>query len=1117
MGGGKTVHVHKLIKDFVSIGTKDIILIVPEQYSFSSERSMLDLLGERNADKAEVLSFTRIAENFFEKSGGEKKKNITDGGRAVLMSLALESVSDKLEIFNRGGDLLITEMLKISSEFKQCAITQTDIGVAADKMDDGFLKSKTKEISLVLSAYDALLAQSFADDKDLLTELYEALGETEYFKNKVVVIDSFKGFTEQEYKIIERILVQSKVTYITLCMDKLFPLDDETSVFAFVKRTAKRLLECAERHNVKVAKPQMLSGINKFCNFPPDFIRYKSQAIAALEKGLYNPSAEIYTEPTEDITICSATDRAAECAFVAQTVKRLIREDGLRCRDIAVIARDIDSYEAPLKTALKKCGVSVFEDKRQPIVTQPLICFVRSAIDVAANGFTFNSVMSCLKTGLTNFNIEEISELENYSVMWQINGKKWLSDFTWHPNGYGTEMTDEDAKKLASINELRKKAVELLERLRADLRDTNGKTAAKSVYMFLDRGNVREHLKQLAISLLDIGETDLATEQERVWDCMMSILDELAETLGDYHVTAKRFGELLNTMISVQSLGSIPQGPDEIAIGGADRIRTTSPRVAFVVGVNDGVFPMSPISGGMFTDKDRKKLQELGLKVADTCKYQIMQERFIAYTALCSASERLFITYPLKSASGEELAQSGLVSQVMRMFPACAVYDASDVQDIDRVEGMQPAFELLCERSCNGGEMYASLYEYFGKSREYSGKLNALEHTIKNLPLRIADKKTAEDLFGKNLYLSASVLESYYKCPFSYFCKYGLRARPVKPAEFDALQHGTAVHNVLEILLRKYGVDGLTALEEAERKKAIKDILDAYLEEKLGGADKPRRFTYLYNRLTDTLNEVVTRLLAEFAQSDFEPVDFELKIDEDGAIKPYTVTTDSGKTVRIRGSIDRVDKMEIDGRAYIRVVDYKSGGKDFRLSDVMNGLNMQMLVYLFAVWQNGGGRYGEVIPSGVLYMSANAPTLPGKRDLSAEEIGKEKIKTCKVTGMVLNDAVVISGMEKGGNGLFIPVREKKDGFSGNLISFEQLGKLRTEVDRAIAGMAEALHDGRIEVFPVSSKSYEKTCEYCEYATACGHEANSPVHKLVDLKHEESLKILDGDGGDGNGG
>lgn len=1105
VGSGKTTHVHKLIEDYIKDGLSDIVLIVPEQFSFATEKAMLNRLDSSDANKVEVLSFTRLADSVFREYGGKNKRQISAVGRVILMSLALESVKDKLELYGNHADrpALINEMLGISSEFKQCAVSHDKLFEATQNIADCLLRKKMKDISLILYAYNALAQQSNIDDGDTLDDLYASLGENKFFEKKIVVIDGFKGFTQQELKIIERILSQTMVTYITLCMDNLYPLSEDAGVFTHVKRTAIKLIEMSKKLNIKLAKPLYLSGESKFCNFPPKFKRYESEALGALEAELFSAQAGIYEKHTDDITICSAADIPAECAYVAAQIKKLMREKSIRCREIAVIARNSEKYEAPLKSALKKCGIPVFEDKREPITVQPLISCVCSAVDIAAHGFSSDAIFSYLKSGLGVLSVEEAAELENYCIMWKIDWDRWLSVWDKNPEGYGAALNAREAQALEGLNRLRERVISPLLTLKNKLADANGVLAAKAVYEFLIQTSAPEKLRDLAIRFEDSGENALALEQERLWDLLMDILDEIAVTLGNRKISATRFFELFRLIIKSQTLGNIPQGIDEITFGSADRIRTASTKAVFVIGVNDGLFPLSPISKGILNDYERKEMIKLGITVSEPYEYKVYEERFIAYTSLCCASHKLFVTYPRKDVAGASLAPSELIFRISRRFPNCSMVDTECLDETELIEGVRPAFELMCLKSRESGELYYTLREYFSRRNDYAGKLAALERVKEGNSFHIKDKKLSEKLFGENMYLSASKAEKYYQCPFQYFCKYGIGAKPRNIAEFDPMQKGTTIHFVLEAVLSTYSIEEFSSFDENKRKAIIKDILDKYLEEKLGGADKPKRFTYLYNRLVIELNEVFSRMIAESFVSSFRPVDFELKIDNDGKIMPYEIKLSDGKVLKIKGYVDRVDKMELDGKSYIRIIDYKLS-KGFKLSDVFSGINMQMLIYLFSIWQNGGSYYGEIVPSGILYYSANAPVAnKNNREVTDEEILKAKLKKSKMKGLILNDSVVITGMDSTGEGVFIPANISKSSVGGNIISLEQLGKLKNKVDNLLKEMALSLKDGIIDAVPISN-----ACDYCDYKSVCGWEKGMALRDVPSFNHKESLAILD---------
>ncbi len=1108
-GGGKTTHIMNLINQFSAGGHKKITMIVPEQFSFMTEKIMLEKIGTKAMADVDVLSFTSLGERLVGRPALHERRRLDDPARAVLMSMALESVRDKLALYGKhtASRSVISEFVTLSSEFKQSAVSSDAVRLALAQSEDGLLKMKLGDITTVLDAYDAMIAGSYFNPDDLLTELYDILPDCDYFRNRLVFIDAFRGFTAQEYKIIERMLTKSQAVYVTLCTDNLDNMGDETDLFAHTKRTARKLIDIAKKNSVAVAKPQYLSMRNKFNNFPPDFKRFSSPELAALEKELFSLTPNVYEEKCDNITLCKAADIYSECEYIACTAKKLIRENGYRCRDIAVIARDSSAYESPLRSALKKCDIPVFEDSRQPVDVSPVVALVESAIDIASNGFGTESLMRYLKTGLSGFTTEEISAVENYTYLWTVNGSQWVRDWTQNPAGFGEEAGEEEKAELEHLNSIRRRIVAPLYDLKEKLADATGETAAEAAYSFLEKINAPENIRTLAKSLALKGETGLALELERLWNVVIDMLENIETLARGRHITAREFADMFELMLGVQTVGSLPQGLDEITIGSADRIRTVAPKIVFIAGANSGVFPAVPSSGSALTDKDRRKMSELGIELSDFGEYKLAEEKLIAYNAFCCASDMLFVCCPERNAKGEQLNPSELYTKIKTLFPECKETIAEEEDGLYYVEGKELAFEQLAKNRLNGNSLYASLCEYFGNDKEYSGKISALDRASGSRDFKIEKPEVAEALFGKNMYISASRVESFYKCPFSYFCRYGIKAMPRKVAELDPMQRGNIIHYALEKLLTDFDRDTLTAMSFEDIHSYIRPLLTEYLNTKLDGKNRNERFIYLFNKLIYSVCDVAQRLIKELSQSSFTPSDFELKIGNDGEIPAYEVRTENGKII-ISGAIDRVDEAVINGEKYIRIVDYKSSGKDFRLSDVVQGLNMQMLIYLFTLWQNGKGKYGEFTPAGVLYYPANSPLVSVKRGSTDEEIDAERQKKCTMTGIVLDNSEVIKAMDSTESGTYIPVKYKSGEFVGSLIGLSQLEKLKEKADAVLTEMADALRLGNIEAVPSFGESYPHVCDYCDYKAVCSYEDNIPQRVLFDDDLKTVLENLE---------
>ncbi|MBW7573561.1 PD-(D/E)XK nuclease family protein [Caproiciproducens sp. AGMB10547] len=1098
-GSGKTELLRTELKTMAQAAQKKIMLIVPEQSSFENERAMLRLLGAKDVQRISVTSFSRLADLVFRRYGGGAGRRLDDGGRSIFMSLALEQVKDQLSFYRKNAESteLVGLMISASTELKMCDVTPLDIERAAGDMPQSTLRQKMTELSLILSAYDALVAQSFVDPLDDLTRLKNTLQEHHFFSEYTVALDSFQSFTVQEYHIISLILSQADDLSITLCTDQLDDPEHGMGLFSLVRRTGKNLMQLARRNDVKIASPVVLAG----------GARFQSKTLAGIEAGVFRCGhAAQECENDGDVVLYEANNLYDESAFVAATIRRLVMEKGFRYRDFAIITRSTDRYRGVLDLALERWEIPYFMDRPQAIDAEPLMRLVLSAFKTVQSGFSSDSVFSYLKTGLTALRTDEISQLENYVFVWGIEGKQWKEDWTEHPRGFAETMTDSDLQRLTEINESRKAVMKPLLRFSSKLRDTDGEGMAAAVYELLQDVGAAEHLKNLAQHLAECGEPELADRQLRLWDLLMTILDQTALVLQKNPVTAARYAELLRLVILANRMASIPQGLDEVTVGAADRTRTGAPKVVFLMGTVQGEFPLSPGGDCVFSDGERRELIRLGLPLNDTLEGTAVQERFLAYAAMSAASEKLYITYPLTGPAGEPNTPSSIPNEVCSVLKNTSVINELILPQTYFANAKEPAFELMAQQWKHNTVLSATLKDLFGK-RGCEHRLSAIDRAAQNRPAVFASSEKAKALFGENLHVSATQIEKFYLCRFQYFCRFGLNAKERRAAELDALEYGSLMHFLLEKLFRDAGSAAILQMSPEELKKEILRLLNLYVETKMGGAqNKSPRFVYLFLRLADSAQIIASHIAKELAQSEFHPVDFELAIGADG-IPPLCIPLPDGGQVEIDGKIDRVDLLDRDGISFVRVIDYKTGHKEFKLSDILYGVNMQMLIYLAALLENGGDRYGEVRPAGVLYMPANRPAVSASRSTDAEKIEQEAAKKLRMDGLVLDDPAMITAMEHSGQGNYLPVA-LKDGVPAkrdHVVSSGELASVMKHIKELVGAMAKELHGGDVSAVPLSG-TYD-ACAWCPYASVCGHERDDPTREMQQWDRDEVIKEL----------
>jgi len=1068
-GSGKTEYLRQLLAGHSGKGK--LIMLVPEQYSFETEKAMLRLCGTKQANGIQVYSFTRLAEAVFRREGGAAGRRLSDGGRRILMSSALMACEDQLEVYlNAAKSGRVTDlMLTAVNEMKMCGISPEQLSETARKLGNTGLSKKLSEIALLYGAFEALVEASYLDSRDDLTRLAEALRASEFFRGCTVAVDSFEGFTAQEMAVLTEILHKAEHVAVALCTDGRD--QGGTGLFALVERTRLRLLRAAEENGVAVLPPVELTSAPRFQN----------ENLKLLETQLFSGEELLPSPDHEGIEIFEARDPYEEAEFVAATIRRLVQEKGWRYRDFSIICRTPEHYYGSLDVALKKRRIPCFVSEPARVDAEPVMRFSLEAFEAVRSGFSTDSLLEMLKTGVSGFTTEEISDLENYAFLWKINGSDWRAEFVRHPRGFGQKLTEEDSLALERLNGLREKLIGPLLRFSAATRDASGAEISQAVYDLLAAYGMEENLPAYCRTLEEAGEDGLAAKQLRVWELLMELLDQLHSILGDRKTPRDRYFRLLKEVVSAEDVSEIPQTVDEVIFGTAEQVRQSSPKAAFLIGCSQGDFPLTPKASGVFSDAERRALIALELPLGDPLEQKAIEERYLAYSVACLPSERLTLCWP-RTSGGEEKEPGELVSAVGEIFPT--LEPLRGLPDKYFANSEEAAFSRMAARFTENTEEAAALRLLFQGNDAYEGRLAALERAAGRKPAELADKSLAQRVFGKDMFLSPTQIEVFHSCPFKYFCRYGIKARERRPAEVDVMQYGTLMHYLFEQVFQQGG-ETLKQSTEEELLSWVRRLILEYAGENMGGLELlSSREKYRLDRMARSACKLIRHVEEELAQSRFQPKYFELGLGDDREYPPLRVETGDGGVVTVGGTIDRADAVVLeDGKEYVRVIDYKTGKKVFRLADVLYGLNMQMLVYLAALVESG-----KELPAGILYMPAAEPSVSVERGADEEKIKKEVDKQLRMSGLVLDNNEIIQAMEASARGKFIPASLNKDGTPGRFSSVlgeEELRQVLNYSKRLIASMGRKLTEGCVEASPAMVN--QNSCRYCPYGAVCGQE------------------------------
>lgn len=1080
-GSGKSTEALRIAGELAD-GNLPIMLIVPDQSTFECEKTLLDVFGAKKAEKVLVFGFSRLCKYVFELTGNSADNVIDEGTRAVVMSLALEELTEKLSLLSsKGNKSLVDVMLQTVSDLKKSSVTSNELRGASKLVEDETLKTKLNETALISDTFDALVSQSYIDPMDDLTRLNDILLKNNVLKDYTIIFDGFSGFTMQQLNVVRNLMRDCTATYFTLTLDPL--TDGSEEVFTTSQQTYKILKEYAKRDGVDIKVPIKLTDLHRF----------KNAELALLEQNIFRTHIEPLEIVPENICVYNAVDMYDECEYVARKIKHLVIEKGYLYSDISVICHDTEPYKGILSEILEKYEIPYFSDEHADIDVKPVIRLMNSIFRCLIYDFDREDVLALLKSGLTEFSVEEISLFENYLFVWNVSGSAFKNEFVQNPKGYSEKFSDYDKDVLAKVENLRKSIVEPLTAFKENAKDKNGLEISKLFYTLLEELKVPDALRRMYAEFEKSDDKAVGAEQIRIWNMFMSVLDKTAAVIGTKTMTIKRYYELLSLQISAMQLSDIPRTIDCVTITTAQRVRISKQKASFLIGCVDGIFPAIPHTSGIFSPFELKMLAMNEIELGDDFAALNNLETFMAYSCMTSASEYISVSFYSSDITGTSYQPSEIVLQCTKVFKNICVNDKMDFDSKkESMYALRPAFDTIAEMIGKGKKVPDSLLKIFSENPEYSAKLDSLINAKNKVPLKIFDKKNAEKLFGENLNISASQLEKFNLCRFSYFCNYGLNVRERLKAEINPMQYGTLVHYLLERFFSEYSKEQYSSMSDDELFEIVNTYLLEYSVSYFGEEQtKSNSFKYRLKTILDNVIYLMKHIMLELSQSEFFVADCELKIGED--IPSYTITLPDGHKIAVCGSVDRVDIMQRNGVTYLRVIDYKTGTKQFKLSDILYGINLQMLLYLHSIESSDSDKYGKVTPAGILYMPATVPYISADSLKSIEKLPDELNKNLKMNGLLLKDTEIIHGMDKTDAATYIPVKIKagEPVSATSLATLEEFGKIFKKVDMLIAEMGKNIYDGNIEAKPL--KGGHDSCEYCPYDSVCAYRQSSPIN------------------------
>ena len=1074
----KTAHITAKAVELSRSG-KDSVIIVPEQFTFETEKRLIQNKANGPAVmlNTTVLSFNRLFDEVGRHSGGISGELLSDAQKIIFMHRALNRLSGKLLVWNNYVKSIsfAKSMLDTIGEFKINAISVEDLREKTEAITSPLLKNKLLDIAAIYEEYDNFLKEKFLDPADKLTKLSLNLEKYHYFDGKSVFIDSFKDFTGQQFKILGQILEQAEDVYIYLTYNPA--KDREYGLFSNVGKNIVKIRELAHNRKVPILSDEMLEDSE-----------FENEDLINLEKLISGEKIE--TSTNESVFVNSFSSVYDEAEFTAYKIRNLVATKNYRYNDFVIVARDADSYTEAVVSACKKNDVPLFYDNRLPLNSFPISVAVDSLFN--ALSLSTESILRFHKTGLSTLTFDEITKLENYLYIWKIDREDWLKEWDMNPAGFRQgKLNKSQLEELKVLNQLRIKAIEPILSFKKNAGDS-AYSIAKAVFSVCDNPLFKSALSTLRQRLNDQSIISSDNLLEQSYEAYIEVLDSIVTCFSKNTVSVSEFYEALTLAVSLSTVGVIPQHLDEVTFGSADRIRTSQPKIVFVLGANLGVFPPVVSSKGILSVRERKELIDAKLTISDNAVALAIDEEFLVYSNLCCATDMVFISYSQQSVSGEKLEPASFIENISKSFKI----PHEKVKNCDFIHNPQTekaAFSSYCKLQ-NTNEALADLIKSALEKTEFNGKISSIDTAFDNNG-KIIEKETAAALYGDKLTISPTTLDTFSHCPFSFFCQFGLNVKTAEAVEFNVMQKGLIVHYVLErfvtenkgnfktlsyndcdLLTEQYFNEYINSLHGY---RTVEDILDKFI----------------LQRLLRSAKEVVRHVKSELSQSEFSPFACEVKIGTKYDQIKATLHLENGADISLKGSIDRVDICD----DYIRIIDYKTGSKTFNLNDILYGINLQMLVYLYALIRGENSPIKDLKPAAILYQ-------PSSRSIDDKGLA--------MNGLVTDDVSVVRKMENDMGGIFIPKAQltKSGTISGVYKSFvnsEVFEQIFDIIEKLIKRAGERILNGDIRVLPIDGKESD-ACKYCDFSAVCNY-METKHHKVPTLAKAELFeKIKEGE-------
>ena len=1122
-GSGKSHFIfEKIIQESIERPKEEFLVLVPDQFTMQTQVELASRHPSGGLLNIDVSSFTRLAYRLLLETGCQLPPVLEDMGKTMVLKRVAQKKKDKLHVLGRKLQRpgYIREAKSMLSEFMQYDISPDNLKEMGENLTSNvLLREKLKDMEILYRGFQEFLADHYVTAEEILAYLCRVIPQSPRMKQTTIVLDGFTGFTPIQNRLIGVLLQHCPKVYVTLTLENEEDPFGKCSMHRLsymTKKTIRSLCQLAREEHVYIEDVIRIPDDGKD--------RYGDRKeLKFLEKHLFRFGKAVFAEEPDCVQAFESDSPAVEMEEVSRRISRLVREEGYRYRDIAVITGDLETYGWEARRAFQKAQIPCFLDSRRTVLANPLAECIRAVLEIQSSSFSYESVFRYFRSGLSELTESEIDELENYCLALGIRGRK-----TWEERFFAHSQYMDPAR-VPVLEKMRQRFMEHMapftEAMHAKERTVG--TCCRALYEFLVNIQAQQQMEEKRQQFGEQGELALSKEYTQMYRIVMDLMDKMVEILGDEPVSLRDFAQLMDEGLAELRIGIIPPTADQVLVGDVERTRVKAVKALFFVGVNDQVIPGSAANGGLLSETDREALASLSMELAPSPREAMFIQKFYLYLHLTKPSQLLTVSYAVSNAKGEQTGPAYLFGTLSRLFPKLRIQHIGTFNNIDEMENLADAQRLLVE--CMKGfspDMFTKetkeLIAWFLGQKEQAPRLERLvraagaaEHPD------IISQAAARALYGDQLMNSVSRIERYAACAYAHFLQYGLRLKEREEYTFRTLDLGIILHACVEtygILAKEAGYTFCSVPEKLENaliQTCLKQVMDTYGNQILLSSARNR---YMADRVEKLLRRSIWAIKEELKDSDFVPEGFEVSFDSGSFLDSMCLPLSADDRMYLMGKIDRIDLYKEQDRILVRIVDYKSGSKSFDLEDFYYGLQLQLILYLKAAMEMQQKEHPgtAVEPAAMLYYQMKDPLID-KTD--GQDVEKERLKELKMNGLVAAEEQIYlhldHNLEPGCRSRMLPLERKKDGTlsaRSTAVDAEQFAALTEYAAKKAVQIGREIMDGKAEKNPYQ-KGERMACDFCPYSEVCGFDprlencAPRPLKKQAkDWLWEE---ILDG--------